>query len=549
VGGFVIARDSVETLVPTENAAMADRTVIQWDKDDLESLGLLKVDVLALGMLTAIRKAFDLVASHRGQRWTLATVPAEDPAVYDMVQRADTVGVFQIESRAQMAMLPRMRPECFYDLVIEVAIVRPGPIQGGMVHPYLRRRQGLEPVSYPSEAVRGVLGRTLGVPIFQEQAMQLAVVAAGFTPGEADRLRRAMAAFRRRGSLVPFRERLIAGMRERGYDERFAEQVFRQIEGFGEYGFPESHSASFALLVYVSAWLKRHEPAAFCAALLNSQPMGFYPPAQLVRDARDHGVEVRAVDVLASAVDCTLERGCGGEPAVRLGLRMVHGLAEGTARRIVAARGSTAEPARDVGTLARAAALTTGDLRRLDRAGALASLSGHRRVARWASLGVDTAGGLLAGADPAEAKPMLRPPGEGEDLVADYEAVGLTLGRHPLALLRAHLAARDLVDARTVGGAAHGEALHAAGLVINRQRPSTAGGVMFLTLEDETGVINLVLWPAVVEHQRRVALGARLLGVEGHVERENVVVHLVARRLIDLTPLLGRLQTRSRDFR
>ena len=567
VGGFVIARDSVERLVPVENAAMADRTVIQWDKDDLESLGLLKVDVLALGMLSAVRRAFDLVHRHRGRRWTLATVPAEDPAVYEMVQRADTVGVFQIESRAQMAMLPRMRPECFYDLVIEVAIVRPGPIQGGMVHPYLRRRQGLEPVSYPSEAVRGVLGRTLGVPIFQEQAMQLAVVAAGFTPGESDRLRRAMAAFRRRGSLGPFRERLVAGMRARGYDERFAEQVFRQIEGFGEYGFPESHSASFALLVYVSAWLKRHEPAAFCAALLNSQPMGFYAPAQLVRDARDHGVEVRPVDVLASDVDCTLERGRGGEPALRLGLGMVRGLAQDAARRIVDARSGPAgdlrvradgerglaavrgAPVADVQTLARAAALTPADLRCLDRAGALASLAGHRRRARWASLGADAADDLLAGSPPAEAAPMLRPPGEGEDLIADYETLGLTLGRHPLALLRAALSARGLADARAVSEAGHGDDLRAAGLVINRQRPSTASGVMFLTLEDESGVINLVLWPSLVERQRRVALRARLLGVEGHVEREGIVVHLVARRLIDLTSLLGRLRTRSRDFR
>ena len=338
-GGFVISRKPLSQLVPVENAAMPERTVIQWDKDDLDALGLLKVDVLALGMLSAIRRSFDLIEAYRGTPLSMAAVPAEDPAVYEMIGRADTVGVFQIESRAQMAMLPRMRPRCFYDLVIEVAIVRPGPIQGGMVHPYLRRRQGIEPVSYPSEAVRGVLERTLGVPIFQEQAMRLAVVAAGFTPGEADGLRRAMAAWRRRGGLGPFEARLIDGMRERGYPEEFARQIFRQIEGFGDYGFPESHAASFALLVYVSAWLKCHEPAAFTCALLNSQPMGFYAPAQLVTDARRHGVEVRGVDVNASAFDCTLERGNHGAPAVRLGFRMVKGLAEEGAGRIVSARG------------------------------------------------------------------------------------------------------------------------------------------------------------------------------------------------------------------
>jgi error-prone DNA polymerase len=546
-GGFVIARDSVQALVPVENAAMAGRTVIQWDKDDLEALGLLKVDVLALGILTAIRKAFDLVAGQRGRRWTMATVPAEDPAVYAMVQRADTVGVFQIESRAQMAMLPRIRPACFYDLVIEVAIVRPGPIQGGMVHPYLRRRQGLEPVSYPSEDVCGVLGRTLGVPIFQEQAMQLAVVAAGFTPGEADRLRRAMAAFRRRGSVGPFEQRLISGMCARGYDEAFARQLFRQIEGFGEYGFPESHSASFALLVYVSAWLKCHEPAAFTAALLNSQPMGFYAPAQLVRDAREHGVQVRTVDVLASEVDCTLERGCAGAPALRLGLRLIKGLAAASAARVVAAR--AAGRPRDVDDLARRAQLSQVQLRCLDRAGALAALVGHRRKARWASLAVQPPAALLDGAAPQEALALLRPPGEGEDLVADYETLGLSLGRHPLALLRESLRRRNLRDAAAVRAASHGDPMRAAGLVINRQRPSTASGVMFMTLEDESGHINLVLWPSVVDGQRRVALGARLLGVYGHVEREGEVVHLVARRLIDLSALLGQLSTHSRDFR
>jgi error-prone DNA polymerase len=525
-GGFVIARDDLSALVPIENAAMPDRTVIQWDKDDLEAMGLLKVDVLGLGMLTAMRKALDLVSSYRGRRLTLASVPAEDPAVYDMVCRADTVGVFQIESRAQMAMLPRMRPRCFYDLVIEVAIVRPGPIQGGMVHPYLRRRQGVEPVTYPSEAVRGVLERTLGVPIFQEQVMQLAVVAAGFTPGEADRLRRAMAAWRRRGGLGPFEERLVHGMRERGYDEAFARQIFDQIQGFGEYGFPESHSASFALLVYVSAWLKCHEPAAFTCALLNSQPMGFYAPAQLVRDAREHGVEVRPVDARVSQWDCTLERGEGGEPAVRLGLRMVKGL-----RR---------EPEEE---------RSPEQLHRLAAAGALAGVHGHRHRAHWAVLGVEEPLPLYGRPDFAEAEPLLRAPTEGEDLIADYRTLGLTLGRHPMALLRAHMERLRASTASDLNARPQGHAARAGGLVINRQRPASASGVLFMTLEDETGHVNVVVWPGVTERQRREVLGARLLVVQGSVERDGEVVHLVARRLEDHTRLLGGLETRSRDFR
>jgi error-prone DNA polymerase len=561
-GGFVIARDRIDVLVPVENAAMPERTVIQWDKDDLESLGLLKVDVLALGMLSAIRRTFDLIEGFGGPRWSMATVPAEDPDVYRMITRADTVGVFQIESRAQMAMLPRMRPRCFYDLVIEVAIVRPGPIQGGMVHPYLRRRQGLDAVNYPSEAVRSVLERTLGVPIFQEQVMQLAVVAAGFTPGEADQLRRAMAAFRKRGSLGPFEARLIEGMRARGYDEGFARQVFQQIEGFGEYGFPESHSASFALLVYVSAWLKCHEPAAFTAALLNSQPMGFYAPAQLLRDARDHGVQVRPVDVLQSAWDCTLEDEEEGSeqnnqtskrsaaPAVRLGLRLIKGLSRGSVDRIVAARDVQMASVRD---LAREAQLSLAELRRLDRAGALAALVGHRHKARWASLAIETtddaSGGLFNASCVREAQPLLRAPSEGDDLVADHATLGLSLGRHPLALLRDILTRQRWLSATEVGLSAHGQVMRAAGLVINRQRPSTASGVVFITLEDENGQINLVLWPSVTLRQRQVALGSRLLAVEGHVERAGEVVHLVAKRLTDLSALLGRLQTRSRDFR
>ncbi|MFO0226914.1 MAG: error-prone DNA polymerase, partial [Gammaproteobacteria bacterium] len=436
VGGFVIARDCLEELVPVENAAMSERTVIQWDKDDLDALGLLKVDVLALGMLSAIRRTIDLVSQWRtargGAPLTLGTIPPEDPAVYDMICRADTVGVFQIESRAQQAMLPRLRPRNFYDLVIEVAIVRPGPIQGDMVHPYLRRRNGEEPVDYPSEAVKAVLQRTLGVPIFQEQVMQVAIVAAGFTPGEADQLRRAMAAWKRHGGLGHFEQRLLDGMRARGYDASFAARIFGQIQGFGEYGFPESHAASFALLVYVSAWLKCHEPAAFTAALLDSQPMGFYAPAQLVRDAREHGVEVRAVDVGVSGVDCALEPGSGvdGRPALRLGLRLVRGLSRAGAERVVAAR--AAQPFTDLQGLAEAAALDRGDLEALAAAGACASLSGNRHHAFWQVAGTETALPLAPpAADPT--LPLLPVPTEGEDLVADYRSLGLTLGRHPLA--------------------------------------------------------------------------------------------------------------------
>jgi error-prone DNA polymerase len=576
-GGFVIARDKLSDLVPVENAAMPERTVIQWDKDDLDALGLLKVDVLALGMLTAIRKSFDLIEAYRGTPLSMAAVPAEDPAVYEMIGHADTVGVFQIESRAQMAMLPRMKPKCYYDLVIEVAIVRPGPIQGGMVHPYLRRRQGLEPVSYPSDAVRGVLERTLGVPIFQEQAMQLAVVAAGFTPGEADQLRRAMAAWRRRGGLGPFEARLIDGMRERGYSEEFARQIFRQIEGFGDYGFPESHSASFALLVYVSAWLKCHEPAAFTCALLNSQPMGFYAPAQLINDARRHGVEVRGVDVNLSAYDCTLERGKHGSPAVRLGFRVIKGLAEERAEHIVSARGGkrgqspfSSSPSaysekacakkgsdpffpfspffHSVEELARRAGLSRSEIKLLAQAGALAGIAGHRHKAAWKVTGVEAPTPLMKQPRVAEGAPLLRAPGEGEDLVADYQTLGLTLGRHPLALLRKHLDRMRLCTAADINVTSHGTFARAAGLVINRQRPSTASGVIFITLEDETGQINLVVWPWVAERQRRVVLHARLLIASGTVERDGEVVHLIAGRLEDHSRLLGQLETKSRDF-
>jgi error-prone DNA polymerase len=590
VGGFVISRDALSRLVPIENAAMAERTVIEWDKDDLDALGLLKIDVLALGMLTAIRRALDLVSAVRGQAMTMADIPAEDPRVYAMIQRADTMGVFQIESRAQMAMLPRMKPRCFYDLVIEVAIVRPGPIQGGMVHPYLRRRQGLEPVTYPSEAVQSVLQRTLGVPIFQEQVMQIAMVAAGFTPGEADQLRRSMAAWKRRGGLTHFEEKLISGMRARGYTEDFAHQIYQQILGFGEYGFPESHAASFALLVYVSAWLKCFEPAAFTCALLNSQPMGFYAPSQLVQDARRHGVEVRAVDVTVSEWDCSLEaaeksppapllqrgeRGSrfpplpkeesgsrfppltkGGEggfnsaekhpPALRLGLRMIQGLSRAGAERIITAR--RAAPFASVEDLAARAALDQRDLKALAAASALASLTTHRRAAWWEVAGIEDKPPLFRHVASNEEKTEFPAPSEAESLVADYASLGLTLGRHPLALLRDTFIKRRMLTAEQIRQQPDGKLVRAVGLVTGRQRPDTASGVIFVTLEDETGYVNVVVWSRLAEKQRRELLQSSLLGVYGRLERQGEVVHLVAGRLVDYSELLGQMEARSRDF-
>ncbi len=547
VGGFVISRGPLEELVPIENAAMPDRTVIQWDKDDLDALGLLKVDVLGLGMLSALRRAFTHIREFRGRELTLATIPPDDPAVYALIQHADTVGVFQIESRAQMAMLPRLRPENFYDLVIEVAIVRPGPIQGDMVHPYLRRRSGEEAVDYPSSDVERVLKRTLGVPIFQEQVMQLAVVAAGFTPGEADDLRRSMAAWKRRGGLEHFEERLLSGMRARSYSDEFAARIFRQIQGFGEYGFPESHAASFALLAYASAWIKRHQPAIFTCALLNSQPMGFYAPAQLVRDAREHGVEVRNVDVLASERDCTLERRADGEPALRLGLRLVKGLSAAGAERLVAAR--AARPFDTLQDLAQRAALDKRDLRALADAGACARLIGNRHRAAWEVAGVETALPIFPEIKVAEGIPLLPVPTEGQSIVADYRSLSLTLGRHPLALLRARLRERDLLTARELKELAHGTRVRTAGLVITRQRPASASGVIFVTIEDETGHCNLIVWPAVAEAQRQHFLEARLLEVHGELQRQGEVMHVIAARLSDLSPWLGTLAARSRDFR
>ncbi len=570
VGGFVIARDLLERMVPVENATMPDRTVIQWDKDDLDALGLLKVDCLALGMLSAIRRCLEMVSRGRAAPLTMQDIPAEDPEVYAMCQRADTVGVFQIESRAQQSMLPRLRPACFYDLVIEVAIVRPGPIQGGMVHPYLKRRQGKEPVTYPSDAVKSVLERTLGVPIFQEQVMQLAVVAAGFTPGEADHLRRSMAAWRRKGGLEKFEQRLIDGMGERGLSEAFARQIYQQILGFGEYGFPESHSASFALLVYTSAWLKRYHPAAFTGALLNSLPMGFYGPSQLVQDARRHGVVVLPPDATVSEWDCTLEPKVGSDPtfrrhsnrdsdsrgrsgltllsgpALRLGLRTISGLTEAGAQRLVAARHARAFD--DVADLAQRAALDRRDLTRLADADALRALAGHRHGAVWDVAGVDRLPPLFAGGTFDEAAPDLAAPTEGQDIVADYRTLSLTLRRHPLALLRERLRQRRLQTAAEVAAAPHGRIVRTAGIVIGRQRPDTASGVVFVTIEDETGATNVIVWRDLGDRQRRELLGAKLLAVYGNVEREGDVVHVQAGRLVDLSPLLGRLETKSRDF-
>jgi error-prone DNA polymerase len=546
VGGFVIARGKLSQLVPIENAAMAERTIIQWDKDDLDALGLLKVDVLALGMLSAIRRALDEVSRLRGRTITMADIPREDPAVYDMIGHADTVGVFQIESRAQMSMLPRMRPRNFYDLVIEVAIVRPGPIQGGMVHPYLRRREGVEPVTYPSEEVRNVLQRTLGVPIFQEQVMRLTVVAAGFTPGEADEVRRSMAAWKRKGGLEHFERRLIEGMTDRGYQKEFALQIYQQILGFGEYGFPESHAASFAMLVYISAWLKCHEPAAFACALINSQPMGFYAPAQLVQDARRHGVEVLAADVTASDWDCTLFlQNAKDQPALRLGMRMVNGLSLEGALRIMEARAQ--KPFISIEDLATRCDLNKRDLKHLASAGALTTLAGHRRQAYWDVAGIEQ-NTPLAFSPIEETQPQLLPLTEGQNLVADYDSLGLTLGRHPLALLRDTLRAQRLVTAAELRTFPHGRLTRAAGLVIGRQRPGTASGVTFVTLEDETGQINVVVWRDLGERQRRELLGARLLAVYGVLERQGEVAHLIAGYLKDLTPLLGDLVTQSRDF-
>ncbi|MGC2962631.1 error-prone DNA polymerase [Paraburkholderia graminis] len=546
-GGFVISRGKLTRLVPVENAAMPERSVIQWDKDDLESLGLLKIDVLALGMLSAIRRTLNLVSEQRGERFEMQDIPAEDKATYDMISAADTVGVFQIESRAQMSMLPRMRPRTFYDLVIEVAIVRPGPIQGGAVHPYLRRRQGFEPVTYPSDALKTALGRTLGVPIFQEQVMQVAILAAGFTAGEADQLRRAMAAWKRKGGLGKYYDRIVLGMQERGYDLAFAEAIFEQIKGFGEYGFPESHAASFALLVYASSWLKCHEPEAFLAAMLNSQPMGFYSPSQLVQDAQRHGVKVLPVDVTISGWNSSLEPMAGEKrPAVRLGLSLLRGMKEGTAERIENSR--AVRPFASVKDLVRRAALDRRDLHILADANALAALAGNRREALWQSAAAVLEKDMLAAAAVEDETPELGAPSEANDIVADYRSVGLTLGRHPLELLRPQLLANRLMPAATLRTYRDGRLARGCGLVTVRQRPGTAKGVVFVTLEDETGNVNVIIWPTLLEKQRKEALSASLLAVYGVWQCQGEVRHLVAQRLVDMSHLLGGLHSVSRNF-
>ncbi len=561
-GGFVLGHEPVCELVPVENAAMEGRTVIQWDKDDLEAIGLFKVDLLALGMLTVISRTFDLVERHRGVRLDMASIPSDDEATFEMIRRADTVGVFQIESRAQMAMLPRLKPRTWYDLVIEIGIVRPGPITGGMVHPYLRRRNGEEAVVYPHPSLEPVLARTLGVPLFQEQVMRLAVVAADYTPGEADQLRRDMAAWRRSGQLERHRERLVRRMVARGIEREFAERVFEQIRGFGEYGFPESHAASFAHIAWVSAWLKQHHRDAFTCALLNAQPMGFYAPSTIIDDARRHGVRVLPVDVTRSEIDTTLE--CADDTlealgrrapsdagitlrAVRLGLRMVRGLPRAVAERIVEAR--RAAPLGDIDDVARRARCDDAALVRLAVAGAFDTLDPDRRHALWRSRGVrrarrpELALDVETGADVA-----LEPLDALETIAWDYEATGASPRGHPLAPLRARLRAEGLLEARTIARLHDGTRVRTAGLVITRQRPATAGGVVFMTLEDETGFVNVVLWKSVYERYRVLAKTASLLGVTGHVQRQDDAVHVVAETLWTPGPVRATAAPRSRDF-
>ena len=550
VGGFVITKGPLDEVVPIQNAAMEGRTVVEWDKDDLDTLGILKIDVLALGMLSCIRRAFDFMERHYGVHHNLASVPPEDSATYDMLCEADSVGVFQVESRAQMTMLPRLRPRTFYDLVIEVSIVRPGPIQGGMVHPYLRRRHGEEEVVFPSKELEEVLGKTLGVPLFQEQAMKIAIVAAGFTPAEADRLRRAMATFRKVGIIHEFGEKLVRGMVERGYEEEFAQRCFKQIEGFGEYGFPESHAASFALLVYVSAWLKCHYPDVFCAALLNSQPMGFYAPAQLVRDARDHGVDMLPADINHSDWDCTLEpvegaQASGRQFAVRLGMRQIKGLRHSFAEQIMDARGQGYDSVRDLWLRT---GLAPSVLERLANADAFVSLGLDRRGALWAVRGLGQAEGrttkpaplplfvgLEEGGFQAEPDVYLPPMPPGEQVAYDYAAMRLSLKAHPLHFLRRDFRQRGIVTHDQLGRIDDGRAVSLGGLVLVRQRPGTASGVIFATLEDETGVANIIIWPKVFEKYRRIVLQSRLLRVRGRVQKESGVIHVIAHELEDYT--------------
>ena len=610
-GGFVITRDRLDEVTPVMNTAMKDRTMVEWDKDDLDALGLLKVDVLALGMLTALSKGFTLLDKHYREHLTLATIPREEACVYAMIQRADTIGVFQIESRAQMSMLPRLKPANYYDLVIEVAIVRPGPIQGDMVHPYLRRRQGLEEVSYPSKELEAVLKKTLGVPLFQEQAMKIAIVAAGFTPSEADQLRRAMATFRRSGTIQTLQEKMIEGMVANGYPREFAEHCFHQIEGFGEYGFPESHAASFALLVYSSCWMKCRFPDVFVAAMVNAQPLGFYAPAQLVRDAREHGVELREVDVNLSDWDCTLEpllpspdrafgrtpvsrrameRGVGGEGepssgaigrlserpsfdglrrrllpegegihprhaemaphirtthAVRLGFRQIVGIKEKDMAELTKQRGQAYDSVRDLWLRS---GLSSTVLERLADADAFRSLGLDRRQALWAVRGLDRVGDqddlpLFASRPGRDTEPDARLPPMplGAHVVEDYRRLSLSLKAHPASFMRARLSARGILRSEALGSIRNGERVTVAGLVLVRQRPGTASGVIFMTLEDETGVANIIVWPKVFERLRAIVLGARFIAVTGKLQSEQGVIHIVAERMNDLTPMLGLL--------
>ncbi|KIX16489.1 error-prone DNA polymerase [Paracoccus sp. 228] len=533
-GGFVLTQDRLDELVPIEPAAMQDRQIIEWDKDDIDALRFMKLDVLALGMLTCIARCFALLDRHKGLRLDLATIPADDEATFDMICRADTLGTFQIESRAQMSMLPRLKPRSIADLTIQVAIVRPGPIQGDMVHPYLRRRAGLEPVVYPKPELEQVLGRTYGVPLFQEQAMRIAIECAGFTPGQADMLRKSMATFKLTGGVSAFRDRVIEGMIANGYDPEFSEKIFRQLEGFGSYGFPESHAASFALIAYASAWLKCWHPDVFCAALLNSQPMGFYAPAQIVRDARDHGVAIRPVCIALSDWDCTLEP-AGQGFAVRLGLRMVRGLAETHARAIVAAR-----PAATAQDLCRRAGVPAAALTRIAEADGFRPTYGlARREALWAIRGHQPDLPLFAAIPAPEPAVALSPMPDRREVVQDYAHTGVTLRRHPLSFLRDSLTRRCIRPCAEAMASADRRWMHVAGLVLVRQRPGSAKGVMFITLEDESGIANLVLWPKVFDRHRRIILGAGMIGVEGRVQRAGEVVHLVAHRLTDMSAELA----------
>nr|WP_314093550.1 error-prone DNA polymerase [uncultured Shinella sp.] len=558
-GGFVLTHDRLDDLVPIEPASMKDRQVIEWDKDDVEALKMMKVDVLGLGMLTCMSKAFDLIREHKGRDLDLAKIEQEDANTYEMIRRADTLGTFQIESRAQMSMLPRMKPQTFYDLVIQVAIVRPGPIQGDMVHPYLRRREGKEQPEYPTPELEAVLRKTLGVPLFQESAMKVAMVCAGFTGGEADQLRKSMATFKFTGGVSRFKDKLVKGMIHNGYSAEFAEKTFSQLEGFGSYGFPESHAASFALIAYASSFVKCHYPDAFCAALLNSQPMGFYAPAQIAGDARKHGVEVRPVCVNCSRWDCTLEPiGDGDRHAVRLGMRMVRGLATVNAAKIAAARAD--QPFDSVDDMWRRSGVPAAALVELAEADAfLPSLGLERRDALWAIKALrDEPLPLFAAAAEREARTIaeqqepdveLRAMTEGHNVIEDYTHTGLTLRSHPISFLRKDLTRRSIVTCQEAMSARDGRWLMTAGLVLVRQKPGSAKGVMFITIEDETGPANIVVWPKLFERRRRVVLGSSMMAINGRIQREGEVVHLIAQQLFDLSVDLSSLSERDTDFR